>query len=222
MHEKFLVHVEGHDVVNGSANFSGSSATRNSEDRLLFANNPAVAGAFVEEFERLWERGAEPPPLPRVHLDHPVAAVLTVPVKGASGWKDYLRLRMPDWINVVAVTDAGELVLVRQPRFGTSETTLEIPVESIGSGDARLLVQVTSPDGVLDLASGSVNVRSTAISGLGLIVSLVSLSVLLTWWGRTIWRVRRTRRTASVVGGLPTDIASEPSSEAPTNEDPSS
>ena len=36
--------------------------------------------------------------------------------------------------------------------------------------------------------------RSTAISGLGLVVSLVSLAVLLTWWLRTIIRVRRSRR----------------------------
>ena len=87
-----------------------------------------------------------------------------------------------------------ELSLTLQP----GQTELLIPVESVGSGDARMLVRVTSPDGVLDLATGSVDVRSTAISGLGLIVSLVSLSILLSWWARTILRVRRNRRAASV------------------------
>lgn len=87
-----------------------------------------------------------------------------------------------------------ELALTLEP----GETELVIPVESVGSGDARILVQVTSPDGVLALATGSIDVRSTAISGLGLIVSLISLSVLLTWWARTILRVRRNRRAASV------------------------
>ncbi|NDH89214.1 MAG: hypothetical protein EBY61_11515, partial [Actinobacteria bacterium] len=72
------------------------------------------------------------------------------------------------------------------------------PVETVTSGDARILITVTSPDGRLDLAGGSVNVRSTAISGLGLVVSLVSLAVLLTWWLRTITRVRRSRRAATV------------------------
>ena len=38
------------------------------------------------------------------------------------------------------------------------------------------------------------------LSGLGLIVSLVSLAILLTWWARTIARVRRQRRAASVPG----------------------
>ena len=87
-----------------------------------------------------------------------------------------------------------ELSLTLQP----GQTELLIPVESVGSGDARMLVRVTSPDGVLDLATGSVDVRSTAISGLGLIVSLVSLSILLSWWARTILRVRQNRRPASV------------------------
>lgn len=86
-------------------------------------------------------------------------------------------------------------------------TELAIPVEAVGSGDARILVQMTSPDGVLDLAAGSIDVRSTAISGLGLIVSLVSLSILLSWWLRTIVRIRRNRRAASVhpAAGTPTD-----------------
>lgn len=75
---------------------------------------------------------------------------------------------------------------------------LAIPVETVASGDSRILISLTSPDGRLDLASGSVNIRSTAISGLGLVVSLISLAILLTWWARTILRVRRTRRAATV------------------------
>jgi hypothetical protein len=90
--------------------------------------------------------------------------------------------------------DGEELQLVLAP--GLNE--LEIPVETVTSGDARILITVTSPDGRLDLANGSVNVRSTAISGLGLTVSLVSLAILLTWWLRTIIRVRRSRRAATV------------------------
>jgi hypothetical protein len=90
--------------------------------------------------------------------------------------------------------DGEELRLTLEP--GLNE--LEVPVETVTSGDARILITVTSPDGRLDLAGGSVNVRSTAISGLGLVVSLVSLAVLLTWWLRTIIRVRRSRRAATV------------------------
>ena len=89
-----------------------------------------------------------------------------------------------------------QLELVLQPGVNP----IEIPVETIGSGDARIQISVTSPDGRLNLAAGSVDIRSTAVSGLGLMVSLISLAILLTWWARTIARVRRQRRTASVPG----------------------
>jgi phosphatidylserine/phosphatidylglycerophosphate/cardiolipin synthase-like enzyme len=55
MHEKFMVHHEGDDVFNGSANISRGAETRNAEDRFFLKNNPEVAAAFRAEFARLWE-----------------------------------------------------------------------------------------------------------------------------------------------------------------------
>jgi 8-oxo-dGTP pyrophosphatase MutT (NUDIX family) len=40
---------------------------------------------------------------------------------------DRLVLEAPDWVNVVALTPADELVCVRQYRFGTAAVELEIP-----------------------------------------------------------------------------------------------
>ena len=45
-----------------------------------------------------------------------------------------------DWVNVVALTDAGEMVLVRQWRHGTGAETLEIPGGTVDAGDASPLV----------------------------------------------------------------------------------
>jgi 8-oxo-dGTP pyrophosphatase MutT (NUDIX family) len=39
----------------------------------------------------------------------------------------YWVLDVPDWINVIALTDDDHVVLVRQHRFGIDEVTLEIP-----------------------------------------------------------------------------------------------
>ena len=111
--------------------------------------------------------------------------------------------------------DGEELRLALEP--GINE--IEIPVETVGSGDARIQISVTSPDGRLDLAAGAVDVRSTAVSGLGLIVSLVSLAILLTWWARTIARVRRQRRAASVSDHPSADDGDEPAPEADTDEE---
>lgn len=44
-------------------------------------------------------------------------------------------LEAPDWVNVVALTPAGELVVVRQYRFGSGEITVELPAGIVESGE---------------------------------------------------------------------------------------
>jgi 8-oxo-dGTP pyrophosphatase MutT (NUDIX family) len=41
--------------------------------------------------------------------------------------RDFVCLHAPDWVNVVAVTTAGHLVLVRQFRYGSNDFSLEVP-----------------------------------------------------------------------------------------------
>jgi ADP-ribose diphosphatase len=49
---------------------------------------------------------------------------------------DFYVLSGRDWCNVVPLTDDGEVILIRQYRHGTRETTLEIPGGIIDPGDA--------------------------------------------------------------------------------------
>jgi len=49
---------------------------------------------------------------------------------------DFFVLSGRDWCNTVPLTDDGEVVLIRQFRHGTRETTLEIPGGIIDPGDA--------------------------------------------------------------------------------------
>lgn len=71
-----------------------------------------------------WERRGE-----RLQLSTRVLAVHGVefhhPVRGTT--REFVVLRAPDWVNVVAVTPEGRLVLVRQFRFGISALSLEVP-----------------------------------------------------------------------------------------------
>jgi uncharacterized protein DUF6049 len=90
--------------------------------------------------------------------------------------------------------DGDRLMLTLRP----GETDLTIPVETLASGDARVTATLISPGGLFELGSGSVDIRSTAISGLGLVISIVALLILGAWWVRTILRVRRNRATATV------------------------
>ncbi len=90
--------------------------------------------------------------------------------------------------------DGDRLTLTLRP----GETDLTIPVETLASGDARVTATLISPGGLFELGSGTVDIRSTAISGLGLVISVIALLILGAWWIRTILRVRRNRAAATV------------------------
>ncbi len=51
---------------------------------------------------------------------------------------DYFVLECPDWVNMVALTENQELILVRQWRHGTRSVELEIPAGMIDHGEAPL------------------------------------------------------------------------------------
>lgn len=48
---------------------------------------------------------------------------------------DFWVIDPPDWVNVVALTAEGELVLVEQWRHGTREVTLEVPGGMVDPGE---------------------------------------------------------------------------------------
>jgi 8-oxo-dGTP pyrophosphatase MutT (NUDIX family) len=41
--------------------------------------------------------------------------------------RPYYVIDAPEWINIIPLTDGGEILMLRQFRFGISDTTLEIP-----------------------------------------------------------------------------------------------
>jgi ADP-ribose pyrophosphatase len=51
---------------------------------------------------------------------------------------DALVLESADWCNVIAITEAGELIMVRQFRFGSQQVELEIPGGIVDPGEVPL------------------------------------------------------------------------------------
>lgn len=51
---------------------------------------------------------------------------------------DFFVLEFPDWVNIVAVTEANEAILIRQFRHGLEEITLEIPGGVVDPGEEPL------------------------------------------------------------------------------------
>ncbi len=76
-------------------------------------------------------------------------------------------------------------------------TPVRVQADARTSGD-RLPVAVTlrTPDGQLLIARVIVSIHSTAISVVGIALTVVALLVLLMWWGRTWRRSRRHRPRA--------------------------
>jgi hypothetical protein len=85
-------------------------------------------------------------------------------------------------------TEICELLLSGQ------NTTLKVPVEARSSGVFPLDVSLWTPGGALRLASDQNTVRSTAVSGVGVILIIVAVLSLAVWWVRDLRHGRRARR----------------------------
>jgi Family of unknown function (DUF6049) len=72
-------------------------------------------------------------------------------------------------------------------------TRLEVPVRARTSGAFTLDVTVTSPDGSIVLDTSTFDVRSTAISGVGIVLSIGAVLFLAIWWARHWHSARRSR-----------------------------
>ena len=72
---------------------------------------------------------------------------------------------------------------------------VDVKVRARASGVFKVDVSLRSPSGGLELSNGEVEVRSTATSVVGIVLSVGALTVLVVWWFRTS-RKRRALRKA--------------------------
>lgn len=139
------------------------------------------------------------------------ASIPVVVDNAASGPRQVLLRLRGDRV----ASSADEQLLVIQP--GTS--SIDIDIEARSFGVSPLEVSIVTPDGNLELAAARFEIRSTALPGLGLLVSLSAVGLLGLWW-IVDHRRRRSARdaTASTTttddGGRPDpDRAPEPTRE---------
>jgi 8-oxo-dGTP pyrophosphatase MutT (NUDIX family) len=69
--------------------------------------------------------------------DYTIFRTRTLDVADPRTEQSYIRtiIQAPDWVNVVALTRDEKVILVRQFRFGTWSTTLEIPGGMVDPGE---------------------------------------------------------------------------------------
>ncbi|MDQ3570725.1 MAG: DUF6049 family protein, partial [Actinomycetota bacterium] len=83
---------------------------------------------------------------------------------------------------------------VRDLDLTRRNTTERFSVQARASGTFPLRVNLVSPDGTLVLGRSRLTVRSTAASGVGVVLSAGAGAFLLLWWGRHQVKGRRLRR----------------------------
>ncbi|HUG33641.1 MAG TPA: phospholipase D-like domain-containing protein [Anaerolineales bacterium] len=60
MHNKVII-VDGRFVITGSMNFS-TSAEESNDENVIILDNPEIASLYLQDFDRVWSRAADPEP----------------------------------------------------------------------------------------------------------------------------------------------------------------
>lgn len=77
------------------------------------------------------------------------------------------------------------------------QNRVEVRVRARASGVFPVQTTITTPDGDLELDEARVRVRSAAVSGLGVLLSVGAGLFLCVWWARNWRKTRRARRLVS-------------------------
>src|SRR5690606_6186443 len=107
------------------------------------------------------------------------------------------RLQVEARVRIVmssAKLDFPEGSVIERVLEPATTTLIELPVETRASGAFPMTVTISSADGTLPVATTRYTVRSTAISGVGLVLSVGAGLFLLVWWGRHFRTARRARK----------------------------
>lgn len=97
--------------------------------------------------------------------------------------------------------DGPTLDLVLSP--GSTRATIRVTARA--SGAFPMQVSIASADGILPVAGSRVDVRSTAISGWGLVLSIGAGLFLAVWWLRHFRHTRRARSLVDVTSSATAD-----------------
>lgn len=90
-------------------------------------------------------------------------------------------------------------------RLEPGDNVVDLPVMVRAPGESLLRIHVDTPQGELPVSAFDLPVRSTAISGVGAALSILSITFLVVWWSRTFMRGRRAKaRETSAHPSLPT------------------
>lgn len=140
---------------------------------------------------RLTAASARVPITVASHASYPVTGTLTVS-------SDKIEFAPSPHCRPGRPTSGGYSEVSCQLALDRSSNTVYVQMRARVSGDFHVTVALQSQG--FDLVEGTLTVRSMSTSVVAVALSAGAVVVLLTWWGRTVWRGRRDRRPAHARG----------------------
>ncbi|MCB1030366.1 MAG: hypothetical protein KDA95_03465 [Acidimicrobiales bacterium] len=101
---------------------------------------------------------------------------------------------------VIHLSSNDRLAFPTNPIVRTLEpgrNTINVRVRARANGDTPMEVSIRTPDDRVVLAESRYIVRSTAMSGVGLVLTIGAMAFLVVWWGRHIFRARKNSRATA-------------------------
>jgi hypothetical protein len=151
-------------------------ATRTTEWRQINAR-------VLQEIEAI-----TPPPIASVQLTS-LESTVSLPFSFQNDLDYPVRVEVSfisDKLTFVDLVDGDTATLVLEPGLNTEVFN----VQALTSGTFPLQVEMRSPDGTLELGDSRVQVRSTALSSIGIAIGVGAAAFLLLWW---VVQMRRRR-----------------------------
>jgi hypothetical protein len=79
-----------------------------------------------------------------------------------------------------------------------SSASVPVPVHAVSSGKFTIDTRVLTPDEAVELSATKIEVRSTVVSWVGLVLTVAAGLVLVIWWARHFRDARRARKLVQV------------------------
>jgi len=117
-----------------------------------------------------------------------------IPVTIQNGRSDPVRVRLELTSDKLDFPDGDTLELVLDP--GTNRREVSVRVRA--SGGFPVEIRLSTPDDSIQLGQGRFTVRSTAISGTGLVLSVLAGVFLAAWWALHFRSARRSRQLMAI------------------------
>jgi hypothetical protein len=180
---------------------SATGTIRRLSDALLLAEtvgmSPADRSAYLSSIAAALSRIGRLISLPFGHTITVTSLDAKVPISILS------RASVPLMVELSASSPdlgfTGQHVWHVQLLPRTNVVTLDLSART--SGDFPLDLQVLASKGSYVLTSGRMTIRSTAISGVAVAISVGALAFLVLWWTRSIVQKRRRQRRSAAAGG---------------------